>query len=264
MPLNILIALALIQGATEFLPISSSGHLAIFPEIFGTTPQPLLIDVAVHIGTLFAVLLYYKKDTAVMFRGCFDILCGNFKTTAARLVKLLTISTIPVIVVGAILHFTGGVDLLRNPAVIGGAMILFALPLYLADQSKITQPADASWSLRHAIAMGAAQALALIPGASRSGVTMTAGRWLGYGRAEAARLSMLMSIPTIIASATLMGLDATKSDPAMLMPALIAAIISFGVAYPSIGFMLHIFKHLSMTPFVIYRLILGAALLILL
>jgi len=261
-PLHIIFLLALIQGATEFLPVSSSAHLALLPDLIGVATQPVVMDVAVHVGTLFAVLLYYSSDTAAMLRGFGHLLCGRLHTPAAQLVRLLALATIPVIVAGFILHLTNTADLLRDPALIGTAMIVFAIPLYLADQIDSSHRKTSEWSPGSAIIMGLAQALALIPGASRSGVTMTAARWIGYGREEGARLSMLMSVPTIIASAALLGLDAATTTPAMLAPALMAAGISFCIAYASIGIMLGIFRRFSMTPFVIYRLVLGCTLLV--
>lgn len=263
MPLYILFALAVIQGATEFLPVSSSAHLALFPWLTGAAAQPLVIDIAVHLGTLFAVLLYYRSDTGLMLRGVADLSRGRYRTNGARLIGLLTLATIPVVIAGMILHVTDMTSALRDPRVIGWAMLLFALPLYLSDRLGRSDRQVENWSLRHSIMMGLAQAFALIPGASRSGVTMTAGRWLGYGRVEAARLSMLMSIPTIIASATLLGLDAADTDPAMLPSAGIAMLLSLVVAYLSIGFMLGLLKRLSLAPFVVYRICLGAALLLL-
>jgi undecaprenyl-diphosphatase len=264
MPIHILLILALIQGATEFLPVSSSAHLALFPSVFGVAPQPLLIDVAVHLGTLFAVLIYYRTDTVLMCRGVVDIFRGKVATQGARLVCLLSLATVPVVVAGLVLHMTETSGLLRSPGVIGAAMIIFAIPLYLADRTEQGLVHASGWTLRHAIWMGAAQALALIPGASRSGVTMTAARWFGYSREGAARLSMLMSIPTILASATLLGLDAAEAQSEMLLPAAFAALLSFSIAYVSIGVMLSVFKRFSMTPFVIYRVILGTALIALL
>ena len=206
-----LIILALIQGVTEFLPVSSSGHLALLPQLTGLDDQGLVIDVAAHLGTLAAVILFFRKDVGLALSGLGDLARGRRNTRGAFLALALVAATIPVIVAGLILKVTGLADAMRSVAVIGWAMLIFGLVLYWADRTGPATKRDDDWSMRDAIIMGLWQVLALIPGTSRSGITITGARALGYDRHGAAKLAMLMSIPTILASGTLLALDVAKS-----------------------------------------------------
>lgn len=258
-----LILLALIQGLTEFLPVSSSGHLILLPGLTDMQDQGQLIDVAVHVGTLGAVILYFWRDVRLGLTGVPRMLTGRIDTPGSRLAFLLMIATIPVILAGAILHFTGLSDLLRSVAVIGWAMLVFGLVLYWADQRGDVMKSADDWSLRDAIIMGLWQAVALIPGTSRSGITITAGRQLGYSRGEAARLAMLMSIPTIAASGALLGAEvAVNADGTAALYAGIAATFSFVAALFALSIMMRLLRTVSFTPYVIYRVVLGAVLLV--
>ncbi|MFT6945176.1 MAG: undecaprenyl-diphosphatase, partial [Yoonia sp.] len=207
-----LLLIALIQGVTEFLPVSSSGHLILLPSLTGLADQGQVIDVAAHLGTLAAVVLYFWSDVRLALCGTLRLLRGKIDTKGAFLALCLLIATIPVIIVGFILEVTGLSDAMRGIAVIGWTMIIFGVVLYWADQKGPNERTAESWTLKDAITMGLWQTLALIPGTSRSGITITAGRILGYTRTDAARLSMLMSIPTIIASAALLGLDVIGAE----------------------------------------------------
>ena len=262
MPLFHLVILALIQGITEFLPVSSSGHLALYPILTGEEDQGQTIDVAVHVGTLFAVLIYFRQDVLRVIEGLFSLARLNHQTSEARLAILLILSTIPVVIVGALLSVSGLNDQLRSVAVIGWMTIIWGVVLYLADRFGNQKKDTDDWSMKDAIAMGLAQIIALVPGASRSGVTMTMARGLGYKRVDAARLSMLMSIPTIIAAGSLTSLKLISSgDMALGQDALIAAILAFFAALAALTVMMRMLQTWSMTPFVIYRMILGAILL---
>lgn len=257
-----LVLVALIQGITEFLPISSSGHLILLPNLTGLDDQGQAVDVAVHVGTLFAVMLYFKHDTVRMFRGVPQILRGRFQHPDAWLVICLAIATIPVIVAGFIMKLTGLDDAVRSIAVIGWTMIIFGLVLYWADRTGPTVKSGQEWPLRDAFIMGLWQMLALIPGTSRSGITITGARRLGYDREGAARLAMLMSIPTILASGTLLGAEViATADAAAARDGAIAAALAFLAALAALWGMMSLLKRISFTPYVIYRVIFGVFLL---
>ena len=260
MPIIDLAILALMQGLTEFLPISSSGHLALYPLITGRPDQGLEIDVAVHVGSLAAVLLYFRVDVAAAVRGGFRLIGGDARHTEARLALLLILATIPVVIAGGLLAASGAGGALRSLAVIGWATLIGGAVLGLAD--RVGRAERTEWGWRDAALMGLAQCLALIPGMSRSGVTMTAARALGLTRVAAARFSMLMSIPTIIAAGVLVAKDMAESgDAALGADAAIAAVLSFFAAWAAIAILMRMLQTWTMTPFVLYRLALGVALL---
>ena len=257
-----LILVALIQGLTEFLPISSSGHLILLPQLTGLQDQGQVVDVAVHVGTLGAVILYFRSDVAVAARGMRDLARWDLDTPAAFLALCLLVASIPVVIFGLILKLSGLDAQMRSMALIGWTMLIFGIGLYWADQSGAQSRTAPQWTLRHALIMGLWQALALIPGTSRAGITITAGRCLGYDRAGAARLSMLMSIPTIIASGVLVGgeIVATANLQAARDGA-IAALLAFVAALAALVLMFRLLRVISFTPYVAYRVILGLVLL---
>lgn len=257
-----LFLLALIQGITEFLPVSSSGHLILLPKLLDVEDQGLMLDVAVHIGTLGAVMLYFWRDMLRLVFGLIHVVSGRANTPQARLFLLLSFATIPVILVGLALKSAGLMDDLRTLKVIGWTMLIFGVVLYIADRkgSEIKQARE--WTWRDALLMGLAQAIALIPGTSRSGITITAARGLGYSRTEAARLSMLMSVPTILASGALLGKDVIEAgDWTLVREASIAAGLAFVAALFALTLMMQLLKSTSFTPYVIYRIGLGVVLL---
>lgn len=258
-----LIILAIVQGITEFLPISSSAHLVLLPQLTGAPDQGQVLDVAVHVGTLFAVILYFRSDVTEALLGTPRMLTGRTDTAGSRLAFLLLIATIPAIIVGLALNLTGLSDAMRNITVIGWTMLIFGLVLYWADRRGATTKQAQGWTLRDAIGMGLAQALALVPGTSRSGITITAARMLGYARHDAARLSMLMSIPTILASGTLLGIEvAASADAQAARDGAIAAVFAFFSALIALTLMMRLLRSVSFTPYVIYRVILGIVLLV--
>ncbi|MDX1779866.1 MAG: undecaprenyl-diphosphate phosphatase [Thalassovita sp.] len=257
-----LLILALIQGVTEFLPISSSGHLILFPNLSGLQDQGQVIDVAAHVGTLAAVVLYFWSDVRVGLAGIPRMLTGRIDTPGSKLAFLLLLATIPVILFGLALNLTGIDDMLRSTAVIGWTMLGFGIVLYWADQKGSAQKADTDWTVADAIKMGLWQAVALIPGTSRSGITITAGRLLGYKRHDAAKLSMLMSIPTIFASGTLLTAEVIgTADAGAARDGAIVAAMSFVSALLALSLMMRLLRSTSFTPYVIYRVILGVILL---
>ncbi len=260
MPLLTLVLAAIVQGITEFLPVSSSGHLILLPNLTGLEDQGLVIDVAVHVGTLGAVILYFRQDVARAFAGLFRL--GDQTHPDARLALGLIIATIPIVMAGALLRLSGFDEALRSIAVVGWATLIFGLVLYWADQKGPSEKTAMDWGLKDAITMGLLQVIALIPGTSRSGITITGARLLGYERGEAARIAMLMSIPTILASGTLIGLDVvTSMDGPAARDSAIAAAFAFLAALASLHFMMRLLKSVSFTPYVIYRIALGLVLL---
>lgn len=262
MPLYVLALVALIQGITEFLPVSSSGHLILLPQLTGLADQGQVIDVAVHVGTLFAVILYFWADVKVAALGSLRLLRGRVDTPGARLALGLIVATIPVVIFGLALKLTGLDDALRSITVIGWTMLIFGLVLYWADQTGPTVHDAQDWTLRHALTMGLWQALSLIPGTSRSGITITAARQLGYKREDGAKLAMLMSIPTIIASGTLLGIEVIATANAeVAKDGAIAAALAFLAALAALSLMMRLLRSISFTPYVIYRVVLGLILL---
>ena len=262
MPLLTLVLVALIQGITEFLPVSSSGHLILLPSLTGMEDQGQVIDVAVHVGTLFAVILYFWSDVRLALGGLVRLLRGKIDTQGAFLALCLVLATIPVVIFGLILKLTGWDDALRSIAVIGWTMLIFGIVLYWADQTGKTERTAKEWTLRHAVTMGLWQAISLIPGTSRSGITITAARRLGYTREDGAKLSMLMSIPTIIAAGTLASVEVIATANAQAAKdGAIAAVLSFIAALFALSLMMKLLKSVSFTPYVIYRVALGLILL---
>jgi len=262
MPIFQLVLVALIQGITEFLPVSSSGHLILLPGLTGLEDQGQVIDVAVHVGTLAAVVIYFWRDVRMGLAGLPRALSGRLDTPGARLAMGLIVATIPTVLFGAALHFSGFNDSLRSITVIGWTMLGFGLLLYWADQKGAEVKQVDDWGLRDALMMGLWQMLALIPGTSRSGITITGARQLGYSREEGARIAMLMSIPTILASGILLGTEvAMDADTALMRDAGIAAALAMVSALAALSLMMRLLRSVSFTPYVIYRVILGLILL---
>lgn len=254
--------LAAIQGLTEFLPVSSSGHLVLLPQLTNLQDQGQALDVAVHLGTLVAVVWYFRADVARALTGFGQVLRGKTTSPEARLALGLTIATIPVIVFGLFLKLTGLDDAMRSITVIGWTMLVFGILLWWADQKHAQTLETKDWSLSHALHMGLWQAIALIPGTSRSGICITAARRLGYTREDAARIAMLMSIPTILAAGGLASLEViATADLQTAKDGAIAAVLSCIAALLALTLMMRLLKSVSYTPYVIYRVILGVILL---
>lgn len=262
MPLLHLFLVAVIQGITEFLPVSSSGHLILLPNLTPLEDQGQVIDVAVHVGTLGAVILYFWTDAKRALFGLPQVLRGRIETQEAWLALCLIIATIPVVLLGLVLSVTGLDEAMRSVAVIGWTMLVFGLVLFWADRVGASDKRAEGWTLKDAFTMGLFQALALIPGTSRSGITITAARYLGYERSDAARLAMLMSIPTILASGLLLGAEvAVTADAAAARDGAIAAAFAFVAALAALFAMMRLLRVVDYTPYVIYRVILGVILL---
>ena len=261
MELYQLTILALVQGITEFLPISSSGHLVIISKVLDWRDQGLTIDVALHFGTLGAVLVYFWRDLWQMLLGLGRLCLGMPNAHANRALNLI-VATTPV----ALLAFFARDQVeayFRNLEVIAWATLGFGILLWIVDKITLTIHRCDDLKFFHALFIGVAQVLAFIPGTSRAGITITAGRLLSMDRAEAARFSMLLSIPTIagISVVSAMGLY-QQEDITIQMEALVAMGLSFIAGFLAIATLLRWLNHSSFTPFVIYRLILGGGLLI--
>ena len=262
MPLFHLVVLALVQGITEFLPISSSGHLILVPCLTGWTDQGPIIDVAVHVGTLFAVVGYFRRDVAAMVTGGAMLLIGRW-SSGGRLALQVVLASVPVMVAGLVIHEVGW-TIFRSVGVIAWATIGFGVLLWLADRIAPAHRSLDDLGYGDALVIGLSQALALIPGTSRSGITMTAGRAIGLSRTEAARFSLLLSIPAILGAGTLAAVDiAAAGDASLGQDALVAAGLAFVSAWIAIALMMRWLRHATFTPFVIYRMVLGIALLLL-
>lgn len=257
-----IIIVALIQGLTEFLPVSSSAHLILLPNLTGLEDQGQAIDISVHVGTLFAVILYFWADVKVAASGVPRLIQGRIDTQGAWLALCLAIATVPVLIFGLVLKLTGFDAYLRSTALIGWTMLIFGIVLYWADQKGQTEKEAARWSLKDALIMGLWQAIALIPGTSRSGATISGARLLGYKREDAAKLAMLMSIPTIIASGLILSVEvAATANWQLAKDGILAATLSFIAALFALTLMMRLLKSVSFTPYVVYRVLLGIVLL---
>lgn len=253
--------LALIQGITEFLPISSQAHLILVPVLTGWQDQGLIIDVAVHVGTLGAVALYFRRDLWLMLVAVARLIIGQ-SGPGTKLVVNLAVATVPVLVAGYLVQrYAGGS--LRSVALIGWTTFGFGVLLYAADRLSLTIRRIEHMKLGAALAIGLAQALALVPGTSRSGITMTAARLSGFERTEAARFSMLLSIPVILGAGVLSGLELYEvADARLTVTAAAAAVLAFGAALAAIAFLMRWLRSATFTPFVVYRVLLGIGLLV--
>lgn len=256
--------LALIQGLTEFLPISSSAHLALVPLLSTWPDQGLAFDCVVHLGSLTAVVVYFRTDLLRMTVGFGHTLQQrSIKADPdGYLAWLICFSTIPVGVVGLLFKDFIEADL-RSVTVIAISSIVFGLMLYYADKTGRYQRHDGQWTFRDAIIVGLAQAVALIPGTSRSGITMMAAIMLGYTRQAAARFSFLLSVPVIVLAGGLKVNDWIEQEgQATALPELlIGYVLSAISAYICIHYFLKYIEKIGMGPFVIYRVLLGAILL---
>ena len=244
-----ILILSAIQGIFEFLPVSSAAHLVLVSEYYDFVNQNLLIDICLHLGSLIAIIFYFRDDLS------------NFIKNKNFLIKIL-IATTPIIPVGYILYQTGLIYQLRNIEIIGWMSLIFGIFLYISDKTKITKKIDSNFTNKSAIAIGIFQVLALVPGVSRSGITISAGRLLGYGRYEAAKISFLLSIPTLAAASFLGIYNIYNEGSAELnFLAIIAVIFSAIFSYVSIAIFLNFIKKFTFNIFVIYRIVISLFLL---
>jgi len=255
-----LAVLALVQGITEFLPVSSSGHLILVPLFMNMPDQGLIIDVAVHVGTLGAVMLYLWRDVYAMLNGIGRFVKGR-SDPGAKLAGLLVVGTIPVVIAGfALNHYVP--EGIRGLKVIGWTTLGFGVLLMVADQIGMTLRRIEHLRMGDVLIIGIVQALALIPGTSRSGICMTAGRMMGMERRDAARFAMLLGIPAIAGAGVLKGWELYKAgDAALNADVFLAAGMSFFAALVAIALMMAWLQRASFTVFGVYRLLLGGFLL---
>jgi undecaprenyl-diphosphatase len=256
-----IVLLSLLQGLTEFLPISSSAHLILFPKLSGFADQGLAFDVSVHVGTLCAVIWYFRRELITMTRDWLASIARRERVGDSNLMWAVGFGTIPVGLAG--LLFQDAVETtLREPLVIAIATIFFGLLLWWADRQGKRERSEHTIGWREVVVIGVAQAIALIPGTSRSGITMTAGLMMGLTRAAAARFSFLLSIPVIILAGGLNALELVHAaGPVDWNSMLLGTAISAVSAYLCITLFLQALERIGMLPFVIYRLLLGAVLL---
>lgn len=257
-----IIVLALIQGLTEFLPISSSAHLILPSQILGWQDQGLAFDVAVHVGTLIAVVIYFRKEVVEILGAWFKSFGAQGATDDSKLGWWIIIGTIPAAVLGLI--FKDLIELyLRSAWVIAVTTILFGLLLWYADVKGKQTKTIYQLTWKSALMIGMAQAMAMIPGTSRSGITMTAGLMLGMNKQSAARFSFLLAIPVISMMGLYYTIELALGDHIVDWTTLIlGAGLSFISAYACIFFFLKIIERMGMMPFVIYRLLLGVGLIV--
>lgn len=256
MPIEQIIILAIVQGITEFLPISSSGHLILVPVLTGWKDQGLITDVMVHMGSFVAVLVYFWRDVIKLTLGGIDLLRLKFSLNAKMALWIL-IGTVPAVIFGLYVKKTGLIDAVRGAEIVAWNAIIFGVLMYVADRfgPKQKHMEDIGW--RAALAIGVAQAIAIIPGTSRSGITMTAGRALSMTRPEAARFSFLLGIPAIAGAGVLVLSEAVAAGETISTDAILAAILTFFSALAAIAFLMALVKRVSFLPFVLYRLALG-------
>jgi len=252
------IVLSLIQGISEFLPISSSAHLILAPELFGWADQGLAFDVAVHVGTLLAVVVFLKKEIQQIVPAWFSGWLGFNWDMHGKLGWLIVLATIPLGIMGLV--FADFVEAsLRAAWVIAASTLFFGLLLGWADRSgeQNTKPVE-SLTWKHTLLVGMAQAFALIPGTSRSGVTMTALLALGFSRVASARFSFLMAVPAIASAGLLKGLELSNSELAIEWGVLaLGATLSAVIAFSCMHWFMHFVERVGMMPFVIYRIVLS-------
>ena len=250
--------IGIIQGVTEFLPISSSGHLVLFAQLTNWEDQGLFTDIAVHFGTLFAVIIYLRKDIYYFFTNIFQ-----FKIFEDQIIFKIILATLPAIILGYFIYDYVSLYF-RSIQLIALSSIIFAIILFFADRVKMESKSWNKITYLEALVVGLFQVLAFIPGASRAGVTITGARLLGYDRVNAARFSMILSIPIILASMTLSLINILNEEyvAVNLYQSFFASLVAFITALLSIIFLMRFIKKANFNIFIIYRIVLGIILLV--
>jgi undecaprenyl-diphosphatase len=262
MDLLYIILLAFLQGLTEFLPISSSAHLALAPVILGVKDQGLAFDIAVHIGSLFAVMFYFRREVTAILADSYTHFAANQPASEnSRLGLAILVATLPIVVAGGLKTL---LDIeFRSPVLIGVMSIFFGLVLWWADTKPRRTRKLSAFGIREALIVGCFQVLAIIPGTSRSGITMTAALLLGFTRTAASKFSFLLAIPTIMMSAGVVILEIIKTDAVLDWTSmLIGGVFSFIFAWLAIHYFLKLIERTGMLPYIIYRVLLGIVLLV--
>tara|TARA_B110000438_G_scaffold240343_1_gene239000 strand:- start:805 stop:1581 length:777 start_codon:yes stop_codon:yes gene_type:complete len=244
-----ILILSIIQGITEFLPVSSAAHLVIVSRYYVFNNQNLLIDICLHLGSLIAITVYFRNEL-------FD-----FNNNKKFLIKIL-IATLPIIPIGFLLYQSGLIEQLRSLKVIAWMTLIFGILLYLSDKKKVSRKIESDFTKKSAVIFGIFQILALIPGVSRAGITITSGRLLGFNRFESAKISFLLAVPALSAASILGIYNIYKVGSVELnFLAIIAVIFSFIFSYITIALFLNFIKKFSLKIFVIYRILLSLFLL---
>jgi len=244
-----ILILSTIQGISEFLPVSSAAHLVLISKYYAFNNQNLLIDICLHLGSLLAIITYFGKELL------------NYLKDKNFLIKIL-LATIPIVPVGYFLYQTGWIEYLRSLEVIAWMTLIFGMLLYFSDQRKISSKIETDFTNKTAIIFGLYQVLALIPGVSRAGITITSGRMLGFSRYDSAKISFLLAIPVLTAASFLGLYNIYKAESAALnFLAIIAVIFSFILSYFTIAIFLNFIKKFSLKIFVVYRIVLSIVLL---
>ena len=243
-----ILILSAIQGISEFLPISSSAHLILVSSLYDLKTSSLLIDISLHLGSLLAIIFFFRREL-------FDLKHNQ------KLLKLIIIGSVPLILFGYILYSTELIYHLRNIKIIAWATLFFGVVLYFADQRKIDQNISTNLDVRSILFIGLFQILALIPGVSRAGITMTAARFLNFNRVDSGKISFLLSIPALC-GASFLGLWDIPSEAIEINTLIIIAIIfSFLFSYLTVKFFLNYINKFSLKIFVFYRILIGLILL---
>ena len=255
------VVLAIVQGLTEFLPISSSGHLVLVPYLVKWPDQGLAFDVAVHFGSLVAVVVFFREDLLGLLRGGVQLMSGERDLPQARMALAIGLGTVPAAAAG--LLFASWIEAnLRDPSVIVVTLSGYGLLMAAADHYCKRERVIASVGLRDALVIGVAQALALVPGTSRSGVTITAARFLGLARLDAARFSFLLSTPVILLATIYKGYELISGEEPVAWDQLgLGALVAAVVAYLSIEFFMRFVGRIGLAPFAAYRIALAAVIL---
>ena len=239
--------LSAVQGISEFLPISSSAHLILVSSFYNFRSSSLLIDVGLHFGSLLAIVFYFRREL-------FDLKNNR------KLLILMVIGSLPLIIFGYFLYTTETVHLLRNVKIIAWTTLFFGIILYLADQRKIDKNISSNLNIKSILIIGFFQILALIPGVSRAGITMTAARFLNFNRLDSGKISFLLSIPALTGASFLSLKNITTQSIEINYLIIIAMFLSFLFSYITIRFFLFYINKFSLSVFVIYRVIIGLAL----
>ena len=256
MTIEQIIVLAIVQGITEFLPISSSGHLILIPAFTGWPDQGVVADVMVHVGSLFAVIAYFWRDVLKLIGGGFDLLRLRMNDNS-RMAGYIILATIPAVIFGLFLKKSGFGDNLRSVELVAWNAVIFGILLYAADVLGPQLKKMEDMKLPPALIIGVAQALALIPGTSRSGITMTVARLMGFERPEAARFSFLLGIPAIAGAGAFVTLNLIESGQSIPADAIWAAALTFLAALAAIALLMAMVKRVSFFIFMVYRLLLA-------
>jgi len=244
--LEILI-LSIVQGISEFLPISSSAHLFLVSEIYKFKSQSLLVDVGLHLGSLLAIIFYFRNELKEIVNN-------------KNLFFLMVLGSLPVIILGAIIYKTGLINYFRNIEVIAWTTLIFALLLYIADKFENKKKIETDLELKSILIIGVFQILALIPGVSRSGIVITAGRFLNFSRYDSTKISFYLSIPAIAGASFLSLKSLVDKNIDLNLIVLVSILLSFIFSYLTIKYFLIFVKKFTLNTFVIYRIILSVIL----